>query len=101
MSQKTVQLDFDSWYLFFTYFVAPGLYGGGGASPWIWQASNTPASNFINWSPGQPGSGNDCGAAGADGSWFTKGCDEKLFGICEKLGKTCPTMYNKDFTSDT
>ena len=55
--------------------------------------------NFMNWSPGQPASANamqDCGAAGKDGTWFSVSCDEKHYGICEKIGMTIKCMQKNE-----
>lgn len=74
-----------------------GLYEAAGSGPnaWVWQTIKVVASNFINWSPGQPTGNNalqDCAAAGSDGSWFSKNCDLKLYGICEQ---TAPISTKK------
>ncbi|XP_065062129.1 uncharacterized protein LOC135688976 [Rhopilema esculentum] len=59
-----------------------------GSNQWIWHKTKLLVMNFMNWSPRQPANNNalqDCGAAGQDGTWFSVECDEKHFGICEKV----------------
>eukprot|EP00794_Sanderia_malayensis_P004866 gene4866-5505_t len=66
-----------------------GLHEGSSrvGAPWIWEKTNQLATHFLNWAPEQPISHdalNDCGAIGVDGTWFSRNCDMKLVGICEK-----------------
>ena len=61
-----------------------------GQKDWIWRNKTFITIGFMNWSPGQPSSSNalqDCGAVGQDGTWFSIACDEKHYGICERIGK--------------